>query len=193
MTAVRAIDAERSLRARHHAARSAAGRALLTALGLSLAPLSMYAQGTSVPPCEQGDRHRDFDFWIGEWDVYLPDGTRAGTNSIVAADDGCTLVERWTGARGSTGTSLNFYHPRAELWQQLWVGSDGGVIEISGGLRDGAMVLEGALTGPAGSMQPFRGRWTPNPDGSVRQHFEISSDDGVTWETWFDGRYVRRR
>ena len=42
-----------------------------------------------------------------------------------------------------------------------------------------------------GTVKAFRGTWTPNPDGSVRQHFEISADDGATWTTWFDGKYVR--
>ena len=53
------------------------------------------------------------------------------------------------------------------------------------------MVLEGELIGPQGGSQPFRGTWTPNGDGSVRQLFEISADSGATWSTWFDGRYVR--
>ena len=31
--------------------------------------------------------------------------------------------------------------------------------------------------------------WTPNADGSVRQHWETSTDDGKTWKTSFDGLY----
>jgi hypothetical protein len=71
------------------------------------------------------------------------------------------------------------------------VSSNGVVIDIEGGLRDGSMILSGRLTNPAGESRPFRGTWTPNADGSVRQRFEIS-EDGRTWSTWFDGRYVRR-
>ena len=33
--------------------------------------------------------------------------------------------------------------------------------------------------------------WTPNPDGTVRQHWEISSDAGKSWTTAFDGLYRR--
>jgi hypothetical protein len=52
------------------------------------------------------------------------------------------------------------------------------------------MVLIGhALYIQSGDRRPFRGTWTPLPDGIVRQHFEESSDGGETWATWFDGYY----
>jgi hypothetical protein len=164
-------------------------------LGVAVAPwlLASPASGqTTPPPACEGAPYRAFDFWIGEWDVFLPDGNRAGSNVIEAAEGGCLLVESWTGATGSTGTSINFWHPAQARWIQLWVSSDGTIIEIAGDVVDGSMVLAGTLTGPLGRVQPFRGRWTPNADGSVRQHFEISADGGATWTTWFDSRYVRR-
>ncbi len=34
--------------------------------------------------------------------------------------------------------------------------------------------------------------WTPNADGSVRQHWE-TSEDGKTWKTAFDGLYTPRK
>lgn len=150
------------------------------------------AQDTPPAPCRDGGRFDEFDFWVGEWDVFGPNDTQAGTNVIEKVERGCLIVEHWTGAGGGTGTSVNFYDPGSEVWRQLWVSSNDVVIEIEGGLRNGSMVLEGTLTNPAGRSQPFRGTWTPNRDGSVRQHFEISQDDGETWSTWFDGRYVPR-
>jgi len=163
-------------------------------LGVIVAP-SLLASGagaqTPAPPACEAAPYRRFDFWVGEWDVFLPDGTRAGSNVIDSTEGGCLLVETWTGATGSTGTSVNFWHPAQSRWIQLWVSSDGTVIEIAGDVVDGSMFLTGTLTGPRGRVQPFRGRWTPNPDGTVRQHFEISPD-GATWTTWFDSRYVRR-
>lgn len=164
----------------------------LAAVLILLAASGAAAQTPPAAPCQEGGRYADFDFWVGEWDVSLPDGRQAGTNRIEKSERGCLLVERWTGAGGSTGTSVNFYDPARARWRQLWVSMDGTVIEIEGGLRDGSMVLEGTLIGRGGGSQPFRGTWTPNDDGSVRQHFEISEDGGRTWATWFDGRYVRR-
>lgn len=164
---------------------------LAACLSIWAAPEPAGAQAPAGRSCEAGP-FRGFDFWIGEWDVFLPDGRRAGSNRIEATQGGCLLVEHWSGATGFTGTSFNHYHPGKGLWVQLWVSADGTVIEIEGGLEGGAMRLAGTLTGPAGAAQPFRGSWTPNADGTVRQHFEISADGGRSWTTWFDGRYVRR-
>src|SRR5688572_11534423 len=47
--------------------------------------------------------HRQFDFWIGEWDVFGgPEGDRlVGNNTIERSENGCWLVERWRGASGN--------------------------------------------------------------------------------------------
>jgi hypothetical protein len=163
----------------------------LVTVAVLLTALPLAAQ---VPPapCEDGGRYADFDFWVGEWDVFAPNDQQAGTNRIEKTERGCLIVEHWTGAAGGTGTSVNFYDPTRTRWRQLWVSANGVVIDIEGGLRDGSMRLAGALINAAGQRRPFRGTWTPNADGSVRQHFEISADEGRTWTTWFDGRYVPR-
>ena len=36
------------------------------------------------------------------------------------------------------------------VWRQFWVGADGVVLRLEGGLQDGAMVLTGELPAPAG-------------------------------------------
>jgi hypothetical protein len=149
-------------------------------------------QDAPPTPCTTGGVYDDFDFWVGDWDVFVPNGDQAGTNSIEKIEAGCLLLENWTGAAGGTGKSINFYDAARDVWRQVWVSSNGVLIEIEGGLRDGSMVLEGTLTDAGGGSQPFRGTWTPNEDGSVRQHFEISNTDGLGWATWFDGRYVRQ-
>lgn len=161
-----------------------------TALALLLAAHPAAAQNAPPRPCHDGDHYADFDFWLGDWNVTVPDGRQAGTNHIEKTQEGCLVEEHWTGVGGGTGMSVNFYDAGRGQWRQIWVSTDGTVIEIEGGLRDGAMVLEGALTNPDGTTQPYRGTWTPNPDGSVRQFLEISEDGGKTWGTWFDGKYV---
>jgi hypothetical protein len=128
----------------------------VVALGLLAVPAA--AQTPPTPACQDAP-YRSFDFWVGEWDVFLPDGNRAGSNRIESTDGGCLLVERWSGATGSTGTSVNFYDPGKNRWVQLWVSNDGTVIAIEGDLVGGSMVLVGTLTGPRGRVQPFRGRW----------------------------------
>ncbi len=134
--------------------------------------------------------YRAFDFWLGRWEVRLADGRLAGSNVIEASRDGCLLTETWTGAAGGEGFSLNFYDPAADRWRQVWV-SAGSVIEIAGGLEEESMVLSGEITDRrTGDVRPFRGRWTPLPEGQVRQFFE-EFRDGEGWQTWFDGIYAK--
>ena len=52
------------------------------------------------------------------------------------------------------------------------------------------MTLVGAHVLKTGESRPFRMTYTLNEDGSVRQFMEESTDDGKTFATWFDGRYV---
>lgn len=87
--------------------------------------------------------------------------------------------------------SMNHYDPASGLWKQHWVGL-GLILEMSGGMKDGSMVMEGPLQ-YVGSSQVtlLRGTWTALPDGRVRQHFVESKDNGKTWVEWFDGYYSR--
>lgn len=142
-------------------------------------------------PCEHMPEYGQFDFWLGDWRVVDPSGTFQGTNKIEKTQGGCLLMENWTSASGTTGTSMNFYDGHAKEWVQVWV-SPGLQLEIRGGLVDGSMVLEGhAFYIQSRDYHPFRGTWTPLEGGVVRQHFEQSTDGGENWTTWFDGRYHR--
>jgi len=146
-------------------------------------------------PCTSPE-HRQFDFWLGDWDVHRPDGSVAGRNRIVSLFGGCVLHETWEGASGHRGTSFNVYDAARHVWHQTWVDSTGALLLLDGGLQGEAMVLEGSALSPTEPRLTVRHRisWTPmggDPD-QVRQHWEIS-DDGSQWQTVFDGRYVRRR
>ena len=68
----------------------------------------------------QGPQFAAFDFWVGEWSVSTADGQVVGQNQIDRRDGGCVIVERWTSARGNTGTSLNYYDVARHQWVQLW-------------------------------------------------------------------------
>jgi len=146
--------------------------------------------GAAEPPCSDPN-HRGFDFWLGEWNVYRPDGTLAGTNRIEREYGGCVVHERYDGAKGYRGESLNVWDASRGVWHQTWVDDQGLLLLLEGGIRDGAMVLEGRAPGPGGERLEHRITWTPNPDGSVRQHWE-SRAPGGPWSTAFDGTYRRR-
>lgn len=145
-------------------------------------------------PCRYDDAFRAFDFWVGAWDVHLANGQYAGDNSIESAESGCVLIENWTGASGGTGMSVNYLDRVTGEWVQVWNSEGGAQISIRGGLTDEGMLLTGHIHYVAnGTTAPFRGLWTPLPDGRVRQFFEQSNDDGATWAPWFEGFYTRKQ
>ena len=153
----------------------------------------MDAYGQSPPlSCESNEINRQFDFWIGEWEVTTLAGQKAGENKISRAEKGCLLIERWTSAGGGTGQSYNYYDPAAEAWKQVWVDAGGNLGYFTGGLEGEAMVLKGEWISPDGSKILLNGTWTPLEDGRVRQHFVQSTDNGDNWSTWFDGYYTKK-
>ena len=153
---------------------------------------STAATAPSPRPCE-APQYRQFDFWVGEWDVALPTGKAAGRNRITRLLGGCALREEWTGASGTHGTSLNAYDVPTKRWRQTWVDDSGLVLLLQGQFQNGRMVLEGELAGEGGRTARQRITWTPQPTGSVRQQWESSSDGGRTWKTEFDGTYRKAR
>jgi hypothetical protein len=144
-------------------------------------------------PCHEPQR-RQFDFWLGEWEVCDPDGKLVGSNSITLLFDGCALREEWRGESGHRGTSLNAWSPRDGAWHQTWVDSSGLLLQIGGGIRDGAMVMEGEAPLPGQGPEVLRHRisWSliDGDPNRLRQHWEVATSDG-DWETAFDGRYRR--
>ena len=171
---------------------------MLSALLLSVVAGRSHAQ--AVPPADSGGaisprcrspEFRQFDFWLGEWQVRSPAGQLAGHNDVRSVSGGCALVEQWTGAAGGSGVSINTYDADRKRWTQRWVG-DGATLWLEGALEAGAMVLRGTAPRqtPRGAVLD-RITWTPLPDGSVRQAWDISPDGGATWTPAFVGIYRR--
>ncbi|MCF7805881.1 MAG: tetratricopeptide repeat protein [Candidatus Marinimicrobia bacterium] len=140
-------------------------------------------------PCEYDSLYRQLDFWIGEWDVYNPQGQMVGHNTIMKTANGCMLLENWKGTGGSNGKSMNFVHPETGQWRQQWVGGSGYIIEYTGEFSDGAMRFSGKNIQMNGTTSLSRMTLTPREDGTVHQLIEQSDDDGKTWQVWFDGTY----
>lgn len=138
--------------------------------------------------------HRQFDFWIGEWDVFGgPQGDRpVGSSRIERSENSCWLVEHWRGATGNHGTSTNAWDAQHKVWRQFWVGGDGVVLRLEGGLQGKAMVMSGELPKSKGGTQRQRISWAPQDDGSVIQQWDVSDDEGANWNSSFRGVYRRK-
>jgi len=159
------------------------------------AGLVLCASAPATPP-QSNDKPekpelRQFDFWVGTWDVYSPSGQKVGTNRIEKLERGYLLLENWASVGNSTGKSMNYYDASEKKWKQLWVDAGGDIIKTAGRFERGAMRLRGEHIFKTGKKRPFKLTFTPNADGSVRQLCEESTDGGKTFKTWFDGKYVR--
>jgi hypothetical protein len=89
----------------------------------------------------------------------------------------------------------NLYDRETGRWLQFWMDSQGDVTRFEGGpTAESAMVLVATHDrGPdfSGEMTQ-RMTFTRNPNGSVRQLGEGSTDGGATWEARYDFTYKRR-
>ena len=148
------------------------------------------ARAADAGPCAAPD-HRQFDFWLGDWQVHRSNGVLAGINRITSEYGGCVIHERYATGRGYTGESLNVYDATRRVWHQTWVDSTGLLLTLEGGWNGQAMVMEGESLQPGGTRARQRITWTPSADGSVRQLWE-SADPKGAWTVVFDGRYTRK-
>ena len=143
-------------------------------------------------PCEAGEKHHAFDFWIGEWDV-TQGGQAAGTNNIQPILGHCVIFEQWESSAGTFGKSFNYYDPGHDHWRQIWVDDSGNFIEFTGQARDGGIFYTAETIDPAdGAVTHHKFEFTQNEDGSVRQFWATSTDARETWTTIWDGHYERR-
>ncbi len=150
-------------------------------------------------PCNK-PIYRQFDFWIGEWEVFGVKGQKAGDSKISLILDSCIILEEWTSANAMQGViykgkSFNTYNVSTGQWQQTWVDNVGGSTEF---LRGEA--TEGKITFYADHVKDAKGNeflrrltFYKLDDNKVRQHGERSTDTGKTWATEYDLEYRRKK
>ena len=163
--------------------------ALLVISGAS-ATISAESTPPSPPPPPPGcpaEEHRQFDFWVGEWEVFNPEGEKVGENTITKVLDGCALHESWMSEGAFRGNSYNIYDASRGVWHQSWVDNTGTLLQLEGGIKDGVMELVGETQGAKGKTLN-RIRWTQE-EAFVRQVWQISRDNGDNWQTIFNGLY----
>ena len=185
---------------------TAAGLPLVPVPGDSLAPMqklkadSRFASfltdiDRNARPCMYDDKHKEFDFWVGSWDVRPrgQPGNPPARNDITKVDDGCVVHESWK-APASVGQSFNIWDRTRSKWFQIWVDNSGGLHEYSGTYSDNAMRYEGTTPGgPTGNVRvPTRLTFFKIHADTVRQFSEIQRPDG-TWTTAYDLIYTRRK
>jgi hypothetical protein len=163
----------------------AANVALCIGVAAILPRTAFSAEPATAPACDS-PVHRQFDFWIGDWDAFDSDNpskvvARARVTRILG---GCVLLEDYQGADGHFGRSFTVYDSSRRRWHQTWVTNQGTLLVIEGSFEDGKMVLQGADKTKDKTRQ-VRGTWTAVPEG-VHEYAMVSTDGGKTWTQWFD-------
>ena len=143
-------------------------------------------------------KKRDFEFWVGEWNVYkYGTDTLVGKSSIQSIIDGHAILEKYT-AIGSAyeGTSLNKYNTDNGKWEQYYVDNTGLTLHLTGQFSKNKMVLENKVT-KGNEVTRNRITWESVDQDQVRQIWsqkkhKTNQNEPFNWQVIFDGIYKSR-
>jgi tetratricopeptide (TPR) repeat protein len=141
-------------------------------------------------PCRHTAEFRQFDFWLGEWDVEQG-GQKIARSSIQLILDECVVFENYE-APGYSGKSLNTWDAGEKRWEQHYMDTTGGSRAFVGGMAGERMVMTTEFD-RNGTHVATRMTYSKEGPDRVRQFIETSLDGGKTWSAGFDGMYVRRK
>jgi hypothetical protein len=159
--------------------------------------LLLPASALAAPPpsgCTSPES-RQFDFWVGHWDVFR----KAAPTQLVAHSlieklyAGCAIRENWMPLSGGDGGSLSAYVPEKKMWRQFWLDTSGAAVDFFGGWNGKSMVITGVWPQPGKPRQQTRMTYTKLADGSVEQAGVTSDDNGKSWQPGFDLIYRRAK
>ncbi len=150
----------------------------------------------NLAPCKYSTESRQFDFWVGDWDVVnSSDGNPVGSSHIAQELGDCVIWENWTSAGlPYAGKSYNAYNTTLKRWEQFWVDNSQGMIFFYGNLKDGIMDFMTDEIPQANGTKIRRHLqfFNLSPD-TVRQFSQQSADGGKTWAVEYDFTYHRRK
>jgi len=173
---------------------------------------------TEIRPPWHEDRHREFDFWIGEWQMqwrrqqpgsFYHDNSGTWTRQhVFPALGGKILIEMaWSRDAPETpsqrGMSIRYYNEAAKRWimAQNWPGpNDAGEAfadQLTGNLYLGRHSLYSIVQRPQpdGELRTEHRRYEFSdiqPEKSFRWQGSNTADEGATWYTWYqvDAHYL---
>ncbi|MCH7663713.1 MAG: DUF1579 family protein [Chloroflexi bacterium] len=150
----------------------------------------MYEDNFPVP-CSAPEA-RQFDFWLGEWDLTWGEDGR-GKNIINSIYDGCVIQENFDGQPGMNlkGMSVSLYDPKLGKWKQTWVDNSGGYFDLLGEFEDGVMTLV-CEKEMEGKPILLRMAFHNISENELDWNWERSDDDGENWKLRWHIHYKRK-
>jgi hypothetical protein len=135
---------------------------------------------------------RQFDFWLGEWDLTWGDDSVA-TNRITALWDGKVIAENFADeVNGFYGKSHSAYNAQRGVWQQTWVDSNGTYLDFIGRFHNNKMELRKEFERD-GKPIILRMVWRDISAEAFEWDWQRSEDGGATWATQWQIHYRRKK
>ncbi len=150
--------------------------------------------GQRPPGCTSAES-RQFDFWVGDWDVTNSGGEVLVAESTISMEDqGCDILEFWRPFAGAHGHSINAYDARDHMWHQMWVDASGQITNYAGPFENGVMRLNNNSPPPPGAPANLRRRmnFQALDANTVRQWGERFNEQTQQWVVAWDLTYHRR-
>ena len=150
----------------------------------------------NLKPCASTPENRQFDFWLGEWNVETTQGgVPAGQSKIDLILGDCVVQENWqSDGNPYSGKSYNMYNAALKRWEQYWVDNSGGNIFFYGGLKDGVMdYWTDEIPQPSGPNLKRHLQFIKLAPDKVRQLSKGSTDGGRTWKPEYDFTYIKKK
>jgi hypothetical protein len=153
------------------------------------------------PPCDRPEQ-KQFDFWVGDWDLTSP-GAKSGevvhnSNTIKRILGSCIVQENFVGnaapeqAPQLLGMSVSVFDVASGKWKQTWVDNQGSYLDFTGEFKDKEMVLSREATRPGGTAVMQRMVWKNITANEFDWSWERSKDKGQTWEVMWPIHYKRK-
>ena len=143
-------------------------------------------------PCMNDKVYRQFDYWLGEWDVEVG-GQVVARSSIQMILGECAVYENYWRIDGSyAGRSFSLWDAQQSRWEQRYVDTTGASRDWFGKLEGDRLVFYLRPDANGGNVTQ-RMIYTKEGPDRVRQTIEASADGEKTWSLAFDGLYMRRR
>ncbi len=151
-------------------------------------------------PCSS-PQARQFDFWLGEWDLTWPaeqTGGEAGEvgrgkNTITRRFGDCVIEENFAFADDTfLGHSVSVYDAQADMWRQTWVDNMGGYLLFAGNYDGKTMELRTPTVERDGEQIVQRMVFSSIQRDSLRWDWQGSRDGGETWNDLWNITYQRR-
>ena len=143
---------------------------------------------------------RQFDFWLGDWDLTWPaeqtggaEGEIAsGKNHITQLFGDCAIEERFSTNDGSfQGRSFSVFDTLAGTWKQTWVDNTGGYLSFTGDFNGEQMELRTEPVARNSETIVQRMVFSDIEADSLSWTWQGSRDGGRSWNDLWNIAYRR--